>query len=59
MEFLDDTMVKAVNKYSRVNYEVKPGTLFFEFHGNTQDEVSLLLLSLGLKTKLNFKKKSS
>jgi D-lactate dehydrogenase (cytochrome) len=34
MELLDDVQIDAVNRYSRLNYPVKP-TLLFEFHGTS------------------------
>ncbi|KFO24632.1 probable D-lactate dehydrogenase, mitochondrial isoform X1 [Fukomys damarensis] len=35
IEFLDDVMMDACNKYSKLNYSVAP-TLFLEFHGSEQ-----------------------
>ncbi|XP_060041150.1 probable D-lactate dehydrogenase, mitochondrial isoform X2 [Erinaceus europaeus] len=35
IEFLDDVMMDACNKYSKLNYSVAP-TLFFEFHGTKE-----------------------
>ena len=32
-EFLDDVMMDACNKYSKLNHKVTP-TLFLEFHGS-------------------------
>ena len=34
MELLDEVQVDAVNRYSRLNYAIKP-TLLFEFHGTS------------------------
>jgi D-lactate dehydrogenase (cytochrome) len=39
LELLDAAQIEASNRYSRVNYPVKP-TLFFEFHGTSLDTVS-------------------
>jgi D-lactate dehydrogenase (cytochrome) len=33
MELLDDVQMDAINRYSNLNYPVKP-TIFFEFHGS-------------------------
>lgn len=40
VEFLDDSMMQAVNSYSHMDYDVSPGNLFFEFHGSSENEVS-------------------
>ena len=39
IEFLDDRMVDAINRYSKTSYAVQP-TLFFEFHGISERAVS-------------------
>jgi D-lactate dehydrogenase (cytochrome) len=38
VEFLDDTQVEAINRYSHLDLPVRP-TLFFELHGISQREV--------------------
>jgi hypothetical protein len=40
---LDDVMIKAVNAYAGLQYEVKP-TLFFEFSGNSIPEMNEKLM---------------
>ena len=39
IEFLDDRMVDAINRYSKTSYAVQP-TLFFEFHGISERAVA-------------------
>jgi D-lactate dehydrogenase (cytochrome) len=39
IELLDEVQMDAVNRYSRLSYPLKP-TLFFEFHGTSQESVS-------------------
>jgi D-lactate dehydrogenase (cytochrome) len=38
VEFLDDTQIEAINRYSHLDLPVRP-TLFFELHGISQREV--------------------
>src|SRR5215813_14119659 len=39
IELLDEAQLDAVNRYSKLNCELKP-TLFFEFHGTSEQAVS-------------------
>jgi D-lactate dehydrogenase (cytochrome) len=39
LEFMDEVQVDACNKYSKTNYPIAP-TLFFEFHGDSQRQVT-------------------
>jgi D-lactate dehydrogenase (cytochrome) len=39
IELLDEVMMDAINRYSKLSYPLQP-TLFFEFHGLTNDDVS-------------------
>jgi D-lactate dehydrogenase (cytochrome) len=51
IEFLDDMQIAAINKFSKINLPESP-TLFFEFHGMNDREVSdqsALLESLALE----------
>jgi D-lactate dehydrogenase (cytochrome) len=45
-ELLDEVQVEAVNRHSRTSYPVFP-TLFFEFHGLTEEEVSAHAAAVG------------
>jgi D-lactate dehydrogenase (cytochrome) len=39
IELLDEVQMDAINRFSKLDYPVQP-TLFFEFHGHTEREVS-------------------
>uniref|UniRef100_A0A3Q4HXY9 D-lactate dehydrogenase (cytochrome) n=1 Tax=Neolamprologus brichardi TaxID=32507 RepID=A0A3Q4HXY9_NEOBR len=59
IEFLDDVMIDACNRFSSLSYPVTP-TLFLEFHGSEQsleEQVKTTVPFLGTNTKEGKKKK--